>query len=415
MKFIFTLFLVMVTGFSQEKNEYQLGDIIINGNFRTKKEVILREILFKKNALVSKTEIEKSVKRIENLHIFTSVKYSLIEDHKNFILLITVYEKFPLFLTPVFVPEGIDPKNLTYGFHFRYLNFLGKNHKISTEWTQGKRESFLISYYNPWIFGENRMSYYSFHSINIEKNISKVNKSIKNTRLGIVFGKGFGPFLKIQSGIVFHQRNYDNELISQSVSGTKYDYNLNLVFSGDYDTRDFYIFPKSGYNIHISSVYNNILKNYSNNSFALSYSVSKFLSYEDFVFAVNLFGNQRFFNPSDYHKISISGKKIVRGHDLKSEITKKIHGSQVEVRYLLTDSFFWTLDLPYLKKYFTRVRTIFFTYSFFDQAFIGSNNFVGYGQGFAVNIPYSKTAYFEYYFNPEAKDHRFYFRLGKIF
>ena len=61
-----------------EKNEnsVKVGKIDIQGNNKTKRDVILRELEFKSGSTVNLEEIELARKRIENLNLFNRVIFN---------------------------------------------------------------------------------------------------------------------------------------------------------------------------------------------------------------------------------------------------------------------------------------------------------------------------------------------------
>lgn len=164
-KFSFTLIFVLssILLFSQE--EITILNIDIIGNNKTKKEIILREITFKKEVAYTKesldNKIKESTENLNNLKLFNFVEIKQNESN----IYIEVTEKWYFWPYPVFevsernfntwwnefkASNYSDFSRINYGVFLNWENFRGRNELLQFKIRKGFKEHYLLSYKIPY-------------------------------------------------------------------------------------------------------------------------------------------------------------------------------------------------------------------------------------------------------------------------
>lgn len=380
--------------------------ISIDGNKLTKSYTIQREILFSVGDSVSVSEIELSRKRIENTRLFTSVSYLLKKDSNAIEIVYNVFEKFPLLISPVISTSGLSTDDVTYGVKIQHINVAGKRHLIDFTALGGDRSIYSFYYHNPWIKGTNRYSYTFFANQSKGSNRLISSETEKNINVGISFGKGFGPYFSSSVSI-----NYNNKLFSSenfdvvSINGTDENNILEYAMGVSYDTRDFYNFPMSGKSASFSFTYYDIMNESENSSTRLNISFENYSKLtSQLILASSMVTENRFGDPFYYHKIYFNSKNVVRGFQFNRSFGENAYVIKTELRYQFLKDFFWSLDIPYAKKYLTNLRTMMYVYSFYDigavedsySALVNKRPERTIGGGIGLILPYMKAMRFEF-------------------
>ena len=108
--------------------EYQITDIRISGNEKTRREILLRELGFSAGMTVSAAEIEKGRKSIMALGLFTTVETRLQPTKTGHRLWVHVREKY--FFLPVPIVHLSGDGDWTYGVMSKTDNLLGLNQQL---------------------------------------------------------------------------------------------------------------------------------------------------------------------------------------------------------------------------------------------------------------------------------------------
>lgn len=264
--------------FSQNENEYLLiNEINIEGNNKTRNQIILRELIFSVNDSLKFSDIEKFI-QISKANLlktplfnFVDIKYSLNPEKKLNIKII-VTERWYLWpeLTFYYADRNFsnwlkikDLNHLDYGGGIVKYNFRGRNE--------------IVDFFA--IFGYNRLLLFNYKNISIDKNrnhligfsFKKLNRKettyiIENdqvqwlrlekndvlTTYSIYFTYTFRPKIKNLHTVSlgFENRNADDSLLILNIlyfpnqSNTVNYLYFKYVFS--HDTRNSRIFPVKG-------------------------------------------------------------------------------------------------------------------------------------------------------------------------
>ena len=108
--------------------DYQITDIRISGNEKTRREILLRELDFSAGMTVSAAEIEKGRKSIMALGLFTTVETRLHPTKTGHRLWVHVREKY--FFLPVPIVHLSGDGDWTYGVMSQADNLLGLNQQL---------------------------------------------------------------------------------------------------------------------------------------------------------------------------------------------------------------------------------------------------------------------------------------------
>ena len=287
-----TIILVLITSivFSQEK--IIISSVNISGNKITKKEIIIRELVFYINSITTKIELEynitESQKNLTNLKLFNfnEIRYTIIDSLVE--IDIEVVERWYFWPYPIFevsernfnswwnefkASKFSDFSRLNYGLFLNWNNFRGRNELIQLKIRRGFKEHYLISYQLPFInrsktLGLNtdlqmfrrKKTFYKTENDSLFYFTNNANFTSKDYELSaeIVFRKNTNQThrLKIQhliteidSTITIMNPNYLN---NNNVSGdyTKFSY----LFTNE--TRDYIEYPLSGYLFEIEAIKN---------------------------------------------------------------------------------------------------------------------------------------------------------------
>lgn len=152
---------------SHQPQTFQIRDILIEGNQKTRDFVILREMHIGKGDTVLArnltAELEKARVFIYNSTLFSEVNiYPLKTGQDQIDLLITVKEKWYLLPLPVLeladrsINEWLktyhaDLKRLSYGISFTHQNFSGRRDQLSLTLVNGFNRRISFQYKNPYI------------------------------------------------------------------------------------------------------------------------------------------------------------------------------------------------------------------------------------------------------------------------
>jgi len=147
------------------RKPFEVGEIDVKGNFKTKDYIIYRELPFQSGDSVNLTELVKafevSRQQLMNTRLFNEVVISLKNFHGHIVnIQIEVKERwyvFPLpYLRPVdrnlaeWAKQGYGVDRVNYGFKFTYYNFTGRNDKLRIWLTTGYARQVQFQYDQPY-------------------------------------------------------------------------------------------------------------------------------------------------------------------------------------------------------------------------------------------------------------------------
>ncbi len=266
------------------KTNLKINNIIIKGNKRTKSNIILRELNFKKNDSISFSDfqsvIEEDKRKLVNTDLFNEVqiKFLLIKE-KNVDIIIEVIES--IYWSPNIIFElsdrnfndwwvnfNHDFKRLNYGLGFEHSNISGRSDGIFLLATFGFIKEYEFEYFNPYITKKQK------GGIQLNFNLKDQNHLEYNTNNHIpIFYKSKKSLDKTLSTHIeyshresfynyhYFKLKYQNTKINDSTKILNENYintkkNLNQFFTISYefdrDFRDIKNYPLKGFRLNAS-------------------------------------------------------------------------------------------------------------------------------------------------------------------
>src|SRR5687768_8860562 len=144
---------------------FEVGEILIEGNKRTKPYIITRELPFKPGDSVNLTELvqgfEIARQQLMNTRLFNDVVVALKSFRGHIVdVSIQVKERWYIFPIPYLKPvdrnltewakQGYGADRLNYGFKFTYYNFTGRNDKVRLWLITGYSKQIQFLYDQPY-------------------------------------------------------------------------------------------------------------------------------------------------------------------------------------------------------------------------------------------------------------------------
>ncbi len=129
---ILNLNLTVNPGYRPEPGEFVTIDrIIVNGNWKTHRKVILRELLFDEGQRVDTETIEESIQRVLNRNLFFEIDWGLYDEDDDTVIEIRIREKWT-FLPIVFFEGDSLSGRMNTMFGALDSNFLGQGSFLMT-------------------------------------------------------------------------------------------------------------------------------------------------------------------------------------------------------------------------------------------------------------------------------------------
>ncbi|MDR3281516.1 MAG: outer membrane protein assembly factor BamA [Endomicrobium sp.] len=188
----------------KENSVIYVGNIYIDDLISTKDKVIRREILVIPGDILSKGKILRSVERIYNLGFIESVepKFFPIESSNIMDIVFSVNEG-----KAGTINAGVGYSSLGRflgTIQVQHMNILGLGQKLNLLWELDKRNTFVIDWVSPWIFGKNANLTLSAFSIEKTKGYGRVTKAYDEDRVG--FSINVSPKLGDYVSLLFGYR-----------------------------------------------------------------------------------------------------------------------------------------------------------------------------------------------------------------
>jgi len=162
------LYFLLLPCFAQ--GQFIISDILVSGNKKTKKEIILRELDFKKGDTISLQQLsprlERNEEHIMNTLLFNSAEIRLADwsdTNANLLTLeIQVVESWYIYPFPIFeladrnfnvwwTEHNRDIKRVNFGIRFYHLNTSGHRDKLKVTAQLGYTQKFEVDYYYPTV------------------------------------------------------------------------------------------------------------------------------------------------------------------------------------------------------------------------------------------------------------------------
>jgi len=248
---LFVILLFFVFEFSSAQvilteEEVRIGQINVQGNVKTKQDIIIRELEFKTGDLVSQEMLELARKRIENLNIFNRVMFNFkdADDQKDLVIL--VWERWYILPTPIFDINEHDWSKLSYGFGIFHSNFRGRAENVWFAGWLGYNPGLNLSYSNRWFGGKHRL----YTSVNLKSQRIE-NKTLlfpdlnqHHRSVSLLFGRRYGIHWYSDVELKMNFIEADEDMKWQNKDNR--DRVFSSIFKIQRDTRDLWEYPRKG-------------------------------------------------------------------------------------------------------------------------------------------------------------------------
>jgi outer membrane protein assembly factor BamA len=264
---------------------YTIGDILISGNKKTKRNIIERELTFSKGESFSPDELvrrmEKGQQQLMNTTLFNHVTVAAKDFHGSTVdILVEVKERWYLFPVPYFKPVDrnlnqwiVEQKGslnrVNYGVKFTYNNATGRNDKFKLWLINGYTKQISFSYNRLYIdkrlkwgastsfaWGMNREI--NYNTINDKQVFLKNHDSYVRKFISGHFGVSHRPAIKTTHsfGIGFSSEVVSDTIVALNPSYFKTGRNRigypSLYYNLSYFDLDYIPYPTKGYALQAS-------------------------------------------------------------------------------------------------------------------------------------------------------------------
>ncbi|MCH7679400.1 hypothetical protein IID10_08555 [candidate division KSB1 bacterium] len=229
--------------------------IIIQGNEKTKEEIITREMKLKQGDNFDEVLAQQDQLRIQNLGIFNRVEVANIPTQQGVILVVTVSEMWYIFPYPIVFRNDRDWSRISLGAGLLYTNFRGRREVIDFSFWLGFNPSVRLAYTNPWILG--KLKFYTSISVFARKIRNKfftgLEADVDEERIGFNWriGKRFGHFTYFDVNMGYQQLTVSPDTLNVTLSSSGKDRLPKMGFSFTYDSRDLWEYAHKGNYINL--------------------------------------------------------------------------------------------------------------------------------------------------------------------
>lgn len=384
--------------------------ISVRGNENTDSDIILREFDFPYPAKISMHDITYSVSRLKGLNIFTNVQFQIEQTDSGATIVVTTTPKLNFVALPRLEYYQNDPNKASYGAGLKHVNFLGRNIVLAATMQFGYRDGYEVRIRNPWFSGNDRY-YFNFSSsyfLQEHPFVSDTDYTLLD--LCFVFGKNFSQKEKLGFGVQFRNYNFSSwQALSES--GLENDAYISLKSEYQYNSLDFWKYPREGFNLLLNVNASQGLTDLSKLTFVqfdqmFSHYVplSKASTYAYNVNHSNTFGASPY-----YMNYEFGDSRLLRGNsDFARQFARNRILFRHELRYELVSATPVSLSLPWVGEFVKNMETSVFSYLWHDSGqvynqlaelrFADQRN--GFGVGVGVIFPYVKRMALELGMSP---------------
>lgn len=224
--------------------------IIIQGNEKTKEEIITREMKLKQGDNFDEVLAQQDQLRIQNLGIFNRVEVANIPTQQGVILVVTVSEMWYIFPYPIVFRNDRDWSRISLGAGLLYTNFRGRREVIDFSFWLGFNPSVRLAYTNPWILG--KLKFYTSISVFARKirnrSFTILDTDVNEEQIGFNWriGKRFGHFTYFDLNMGYKQLILSPADSGRTLSPSGKDKLPSVGFSFTYDSRDLWEYAHKG-------------------------------------------------------------------------------------------------------------------------------------------------------------------------
>ncbi len=236
-----------------------IDTVLITGNEKTREYVILDEMVLRRGSEATQQAIEFDRNRVYRLGLFTRVDMWCEAIGGKLALKVDVSERWYIIPLPVFGFAEGDVKKPFYGGGVLYNNFQGKNQKLFGLVTFGYNPSLTLSFQNPQISRENKLSFSTSLSYSKIRNKSEIESAVSgdfdeqhyNVNAGL--GKRMNLYENLGISLGYQIVEVDQFREGRTVSTDGRDAFLLSTLHYATDSRDLREYPSHGFFLYIAA------------------------------------------------------------------------------------------------------------------------------------------------------------------
>lgn len=445
--------------FAQSENYYIIARISLEGNRKTKDNIILRELSFKSSDTIAKSDfikvLERSKSNLVNTLLFNYVEIIPLPIDSTYTdILIQVKERFYLLPIPVF--QFADPNFNTwwinkdfsranYGLVILKRNFRGRNEDIGAKAQLGYSKEFAFMYRLPYLNKKQNVGagVWASYVQNNEITVGTINNKrvfyignngnsrdeltfrINSTIRKKLYNTHFTELRFYRNRIVEEVAALNNNYFKNNAHQMKY---FSFHYTFKHDRRDNKGYPLEGTLFQMDAFKHGlgILDENAPNIFYLVASHSEFFKLNNrFYFAAQLKGKYTLAKDLPYFfQEGLGYQNFIRGYEyyvidgqhfglFKSNFKTRLFGPKIKEMNVLQKTNYAKLHYAfYFNFYLDAGYVIDRKYAFFNPL----SNKIIYGTGLGLDfvMQYDKVVRFEYSLNKEL-EHGFFLHFMKPF
>lgn len=383
-------------------------DIIIEGNAKTKKRVILREITFEPGDTLYwgslKTAMAQSQNNVMNLGLFNFVEINTIQtDAQHLIVLVSVIERWYIYPVPILEIaqtnfntwwETKELRWLNYGVYLSHHNFRGRNEKVKLTARFGYTKKFSASYAIPNINKKQTLSLY--FSGGYFENEEIVYNTANNERRFYRNAEGKArKYFHYEAGIGYRENiflshyfelSYFDARVQPEVlelqphyfaGGVTHSQFFRASYVVNYDTRDYKSYPLNGFRIFGSFWQDGLglINKEELNLFSTNIGYSHYYQLSNRLYAAySLSGKINWSKPPYYLLRGLGYNDLVRGYELYVIDGSRWGLLKTNLKYEILKPKKITLPLIKNEK-FNKTFIALYANLFFDAGYVDGNRF----------------------------------------
>lgn len=385
--------------------------ILLQGNEKTRDEIILREMKLRQGDTLDLEELQRDELRIQNLGIFNRVEIDVVPTNEGAILVVSVSEMWYIYPYPIIFRNERDWQRLSIGAGLLHMNFRGRREVIDFSGWVGFNPAVRLAYSNPWIFGKSRL--YTRVSLFAKKvrnlSFTAVDSVVNENQLGFgwTIGKRYGLHTFVDASF-----GYRRVTLSEDAGGTLSDsgedHLPHLGFSFRNDTRDLWEYPHRGHYITLwmrkTGLFGKTV-----DYFRYGADLRKYIPIGKTTLAFRTAGNLNAGTIPVYEKVHFGFATRIRGHFSDKRTGDNLMIASAEFRFpILPITYHDWGPFESMGRYGANLRFgisggLFFDTGniWFDDEFDLEDNISGWGAGLQFFLPYNGLIRVEYGFDED--------------
>jgi outer membrane protein insertion porin family len=227
-----------------------VGDTItgvsLQGNRVTRPNIVMREIAQHQGAVLDTVILAEDATRLENMQVFSSMRFTPSADSGGVALALDVTEMPPLLLLPALSYN--EQNGFSIGVGASALNIAGRGIRLTGSALVGGVNTFQASLINPWIAGDH---------VSLDARIAHLQRQdelnqFKETsdELTVWVRRYFGDYGRIGGALSYLSMNSD--VASKTLSSSNTDQLFRVGASIGFDSRNSWRSPRRGWETEIA-------------------------------------------------------------------------------------------------------------------------------------------------------------------